>query len=354
MKELVLICPCSELSLVGERLRLILDYALNCGLRVSIITRAENLRPLQGKRLLFAIDLGSDGINLEYCRMLSKIRQNTDFFLDCVGAVVVDGSSECYTKAVGRELVFAANMAGCAFPGRPLVEGTGTLRNFQIQADRRKTDLMTAYHLAARNLIERLTNFIFPQPENPKLLVLHASNFLTSNTWNFWNMVKKQLHGIEIQELSLRNGEIFDCGGCPYTMCMHFSEKGKCYYGGTMTEKVHPAVLECNALLLLCPNYNDAVSANIAAFINRLTSLYRKTPFYEKYLFSVIVSGYSGGDLVAEQLISGLNMNKSFLLPPRFAHLETANDPGSIRDIPDIEKTAEAYASHIEKVLGKD
>ena len=33
---------------------------------------------------------------------------------------------------------------------------------------------------------------------------------------------------------------------------------------------------------------------------------------------ALIVSGYSGGDLIARQLISGLNMNKSFYLPPRF------------------------------------
>ncbi len=40
--------------------------------------------------------------------------------------------------------------------------------------------------------------------------------------------------------------------------------------------------------------------------------------------FGIIVSGYSGGDLVAEQLISALNMNKTFILPSRFALLETA------------------------------
>ena len=49
-----------------------------------------------------------------------------------------------------------------------------------------------------------------------------------------------------------------------------------------------------------------------------------------KSLFGVVVSGYSGGDIVAEQLISGLNMNKTFALPGKFAILETANDPGEI------------------------
>lgn len=55
---------------------------------------------------------------------------------------------------------------------------------------------------------------------------------------------------------------------------------------------------------MLCPNYNDALSANLTAFINRLTSLFRTTRFYDKALFAVVVSGYSGSDIVAEQLIA--------------------------------------------------
>ncbi len=68
-------------------------------------------------------------------------------------------------------------------------------------------------------------------------------------------------------------------------MCMHFSSKSNCYYGGVIVDEVYPAILDCDALVLLCPNYNDAVSANLCAFINRLTALFRKTRFYEKYIF---------------------------------------------------------------------
>lgn len=83
-----------------------------------------------------------------------------------------------------------------------------------------------------------------------------------------------------------------------------------------------------DGVVMLCPNYNDALSANLTAFINRLTALFRQTRFYDKALFALVVSGYSGSDLVARQLISAMNMNKSFYLPGRFALLETANDPG--------------------------
>ncbi len=83
-----------------------------------------------------------------------------------------------------------------------------------------------------------------------------------------------------------------------------------------------------DGVVMLCPNYNDALSANLTAFINRLTALFRQTRFYDKALFALVVSGYSGSDLVARQLISAMNMNKSFYVPGRFALLETANDPG--------------------------
>ena len=89
------------------------------------------------------------------------------------------------------------------------------------------------------------------------------------------------------------------------------------------------------------------VTANLVASINRLTALYRKTKFYDKQLFSIIVSGYSGSDGIAKQLISSLNMNKTFKLPPYFALMETANDAGSIIDIPNIEKKAKAFAQNI-------
>ena len=38
--------------------------------------------------------------------------------------MIIDAESEFYTKATARELAVAANRAGCAFVGRPLVEGT--------------------------------------------------------------------------------------------------------------------------------------------------------------------------------------------------------------------------------------
>ena len=54
---------------------------------------------------------------------------------------------------------------------------------------------------------------------------------------------------------------------------------------------------------------------------------------------------------MAEQLISALNMNKAFILPEKFSILETANDPGSIREIHGIEEQAKEFAGRMKKML---
>lgn len=122
-------------------------------------------------------------------------------------------------------------------------------------------------------------------------------------------------------------------------------------------EQVYPALLESDALMILSPNYNDSVSANIMAFINRLTALYRKVDFKDKLLFSIVVSGYSGSDILAEQLISSLHFNKGFALPAHAIRMLTANDPGEILSCKDIEKEAEVYAeritAHLERSVRK-
>ena len=116
-----------------------------------------------------------------------------------------------------------------------------------------------------------------------------------------------------------------------------------------MVEKVYPAVCQGDVIVLVCPNYNDAVSANITAFFNRLTALFRKeeAAFANKEVYALVVSGYSGGDIVAEQILDAMNCNKNFILPPYFALIETANDPKSILRNAGIEDRAARLAKYI-------
>ncbi len=350
MKEnFVLIMPrCAERAKSG-RLRKIIGHTLATTTPEEIIETAEQLHPLQGKKILFAVVLGSSGINLEYYRMLKKIRLNQHMFDDCLGALLVDGMSDLYTKYIARELALAANIAGCAFIGRPLVEGTALLSNFHLLAQTRNLDAHGAYLWAAGDLLERLLSSSNIDCQEPRhLLVLHASSKTFSNTYALWQMVKDNLSGsITIQEISLREKEVNDCAGCSYETCLYFGSKGSCYYGGTISKNVYPALNKCTDLLLVCPNYNDALSAYLTAFINRLTSIYLHRRFYDKRLYALIVSGYSGGDIIAGQLIAGLCMNKSFFLPPRFCMMETAHEKGSLVKKFAIEQKASMFAKQI-------
>lgn len=306
-----------------------------------------------GKHLaLFAIDLGEYGVNLEYTRLLGWLRSHPKSLEGWTGGVTADADSDLYTKSAARELVFTANRAGCAFVGRPLVEGTKTLSNFAIVASNLGTDLYGAYVESIKLLVKEMAKSQKPDKERKReLLVLHASSHKSSNTYAVWQGVKQYLTDISITEIGLRNGTLADCSGCPYKMCLHFGERGSCFYGGVMVENVYPAVKKADGILLLAPNYNDALSANLTAFINRLTALFRTTRFYDKKLFGIVVSGYSGSDLIAEQMIAALNMNKTFYLPGHFAMLETANHPGEAMKLPGIEERMRQYAKRIQNNL---
>ena len=342
--SLVLIHPYPDRPEADTRLSGILAHAL-AGRAGRTIRTAEELERLEGQRLLFALPLGAEGVNLEYVRMLARMRREPELLAGCTAGLIVDGTSHLYTKSAAAELTLAANLAGCSFVGRPLVEGTGDLSNFKVQANNLGTDLAGAYRAAAQELTERLEQPADLTQDSPELLVLHASSHHTSNTMALWEQTKKRLGGRFIYtEIGLRNGTLSDCSGCPYTMCLHFGERGGCFYGGVMVEEVYPALRRADALVMLCPNYNDALSANLTASINRMTALYRTVQFYDKALYAIVVSGYSGGDIVARQLISALCMNKSFYLPPRFALLETANDAGTALNLPGIGGRLDGFA----------
>ena len=345
--SLVLLYPAPDSGWAGQRLDGVLKCAL-AGREVCVLRTAEELTGLEGKRLLLALALGDTGVNVEYIRMLSRLRREPGLLQGCTGGLIVDGAGELYTKSAAAEAALALNLAGCALVGRPLVEATGSLANFEVQAKNLNTGRMGAYRHAAAELTQRAETECFLKKERPEVLVLHASSHHTSNTMDLWSRAREQVEGrCDLREIGLRNGTLSDCSGCPYTMCLHFGEQGGCFYGGVMRDEVYPAVRAADALVLLCPNYNDALSANLTAFINRLTALFRQTRFYDKAVFAIVVSGYSGGDVVARQVIAAMNMNKSFYLPQNFALIETANNPGQALALPGIAQRLEGFAQNI-------
>ena len=346
MSRLTVICPGDT---ARERYALTLEYALKDHPTRVLTTLSA---PLHHQPILFAVPLDESGVNHGYYDLLAYLRTHPGCLSGCVGGVLVDGCGDLYTKAVSRELVLSASRAGCTFPGRPLVEAIGSLQNFTVQAKNADCSLEQAYRLAAADLVERVISFAPPRRLRPRLLVLHASSHKTSNTLALWSRCRERLaKECDITEIGLRNGTLEDCAGCPYTMCLHFGEQGDCFYGGVMVQEVYPAIREADAVVLLCPNYNDALSANLTAAINRLTALYRTTPFTDKAVFAIVVSGYSGGDIVARQVVSALNMNKGFWLPANFCILETANDAGTAVTLPGIEERLDSFTENILRQL---
>ncbi len=332
----------------SPRLQSVLHYALD-RLPWRSALPGESLR---GRKLVFAAALDRFGPGEDFCRLLRTLRASEDGLDGASAALLIDGAGEGGTKAAARALVLAANGAGCAFPGKPLVEGTGSLHNLDVLSRNIGLSQAETYRETARALLRRLSGFSPPKPERPRVLMLHASDHATSNTLALGGALRGRLEpDIAFEELSLRNGAVFDCRGCSYTVCSHYAKSQSCFYGGSIVDEVYPALMRAGALLLLLPNYNDSVSANIMAFINRLTSLQLFHDLGEKYLFAVVVSGYSGGDLVAQQALGALCLNKGFLLPPRFCLMETANDPGAALAAPGVAQRLDAFANRIREVL---
>ena len=315
---------------------------------VQFVRPADLETGFRDRHLLFALHLDEFGAGEELYMLLRLLRRNTDCLNGCVGGVVIDGEGELYTKSAAQALVLAANSAGCLFPGKPLVEGTGSLYNQHILARKEGLSWEETYFLRVRELAHRVLTFVPPRFERPKLLMLHASDHERSNSvWMGRQILSRLPDAVETQEISLRNGTIFDCRGCSYDTCLHFAENQSCFYGGTITEAVLPAIESCSAMLFLCPNFNDAVSANIMALFNRLTNLLVLRDLSDKYVFGVVVSGYSGSDLVARQLLGAMCLNKTAILPPKFCLMQTAHDPGSAKERPGMDQRLDAFARQI-------
>lgn len=342
MKKLVVIMP----GKISERLNNMVTYSLE-GYEYEIIKTSDEISYLENKRILFAVELGDSGINIELYKILEKINLSGHILDNSIGSIIISSNNEFYTRDVARKIILYANMAGCTFPGRPLSEATGTLKNYNTYKKKCDIDLFDICLFDCKKTVDNLMKFNAKTIKNPKILTLHASNYETSNTLTLWHMVKNNLIGYDIKEIHIENGSVSDCKGCIYTACKHFSESNNCFYGGIMVDEVYPAILDCDIMIMLCPNYNDSISANMSAVINRLTALFRKTKFYDKYFYAIIVSGYSGSDIIAQQLISALNINKTFILPQRFAIMETANDIGDINRLDNIEIEAKEFAQNI-------
>lgn len=306
---------------------------------------------MKGQKVIFCFDLDAFGDSPALEKLIKEALISDHAAFDSVIAgLIVISETEFYTKQYAQRFIFNMSLHQVSFVGHPLVEiveGYKNLKTWQKQLSKPLDAI--GIHLVVQ-LINRLEREGVRRYKKPNILVLHASQDKTSNTLMLWNAVGKHLEDLSPRVLHVENGTIVDCKGCGFTQCIHYSENNSCFYGGQVVLEILPAIENADIIVWLLPNYNDAISAMLTAVINRMTVLYRRVPLFEKCIFAIVVSGNSGGDCVASQLIGALNINKGMYLPNDFLLTAIANDPGSVMDIPDIALKAEQFAKRLRKL----
>ena len=305
--------------------------------------KVKNIGVKGHHKMLFIIELDvigeNDAANAYLRDQMTLFKQGyKTAFSNAIGALIVVSGDECYTKSYAKKFIFVANQMGCEFIGHPLVERVKDHQNFKTWAKVIDEPLETIEKIQISKLIKRLASYTFLDKESLKILVLHAGHKGISNTLMLWDLIKERLItkgnvSLIIDELHVEEGKITDCYGCSFETCTYYSLEKSCFYGGFVVESLFPMIEQADIVVWICPNYNDAISAKLMAVINRLTALYRKISFQDKYILAVVVSGNSGNDSVTGQLIGALHINKGFRLPPNFVSMAIANDPGDILQI---------------------
>ena len=126
-------------------------------------------------------------------------------------------------------------------PANPWWRGQAPLYNQHILAAQLGLSWEETYCRRVRELAQRVLTFQLPRFRQPRILMLHASDHLHSNTVWMGRQILAQLPAtFTSQEVSLQNGTIQDCRGRSYTACLHYAQHHTCFYGGTISQEVLP------------------------------------------------------------------------------------------------------------------
>lgn len=307
---------------------------------------------MKGQKVLFCFELDEFGdCTSTYLEVKGILSANPLAFDGSMGALIVISKTEFSTKRFAQQFIFNMSQKGVSFIGHPLVEIIEDYKNLHTWQKTIQLPLDELGLFLVQQLVERFQDERYKRYRDPKILVLHASQDSKSNTLTFWKMIEEKLQDLHPRTLHVENGTIVDCKGCGFTQCIHYSESMSCFYGGQVVMEILPAIEEADIVIWLLPNYNDAISAMLTALINRMTVLYRRKVLHEKSIMAIVVSGNSGSDSVACQLIGALNINKGLFLPDHFLFSTIANDPGSVMQSVGIEEAAERFAERIRALV---
>lgn len=311
--------------------------------------RLQSVKCIQTDALIFVCDLNEIGRD-EGIDQLVKAWRSQSLRGKTIG-LICRTQNDWHTKTYARIMALIMNDLGAAVLGKALVEILPDYDNFSAW---KKSSHMSLEEIAMSrisDLIQRMADFTHKKDEKPKILVIHSCSEKTSNTLALWRLVEasiqKKAPQVEIQERYLARGSVTDCIGCDYKVCIGEAQKLNCVVGGQFVDEIMPSLEWANAVVWLCPNYNDTISADLIAVINRMSGFYRTRDLSHKSVYAVIVSGNSGTDAVANQLLGSLSLNKGYMLPPQFCLSEIASDPLSVLGKRGVQEKAEAFAGNI-------
>lgn len=263
-----------------------------------------------------------------------------------VAGFYVDSKTPLHTREAGVQLIYHANKQGARMPGRSLVEAAGELENLvplSAPLEKSPTEILEDQ---LRGLAGRMEQPHLQKKKN-RLSVWTIGSPGRSATLAIWDLILPHLKDIEVDLLSFGNENIRDCRGCAYALCKKMGQETRCIYEDYVVEHMYPSIEKSDGILILTPNYNDMLPANFVSSINRLTALFRKRKFFDKSLFSLVVTGHTGAELLSRQLIGALHVNKTFALPPRFTWEVRAHTVASVHENRVLPALAEDFAARI-------
>lgn len=319
-------------------------------------TTLDETSVLPAKKVLIICDLNEIGRDSEIDRWILKLRKkaNEDNVLPLEGyyfGLVTRSKSDWYTKTYARYLCLCLNALGADIIGKPLIEFLPNYVNLKTWQKRMNGSLEEVARQLIHQLIHKIIVTEHVRIYRPKILVLHASKEGISNTLSVWRMTEKALKKLSpqfiIKEIAIERGSITDCIGCPFDVCIELAKALSCTVGGQFVDEIMPALDEADAVVWLCPNYNDTIGADLSSVINRMSGFYRSRDLSQKRFYAIIISGNSGTDAVANQLVGALNLNKGFALAPNFCLTEIASEPLSVLEKEDLQLRVEGFASRI-------
>lgn len=365
MELAVLLLP-SQNAVEHKRLKFVLNKALAQLNHRVFYDIAQVPRPC---RLLVAMSLGKEGINLAYLKLLSQLRSGQVDLRSSVAGLVVESAGTLYSKQTATELAFALNKSGCGLVGNPLIEATDTLAHFPLieevpegyeLPDYSDSESVACYIKAVSLLGQRVAGPGFRgkspltgRADLPKIMVvMPEEEGGSSNLMDLWAELRRRIAPFaHCYLLSLRRDLNHACNDCDHRRCAHYGENQSCFYGGSLPMPWTNCLQEADALLMLCPSMHNSLHSLSLGFLQQLSSLFMQCAFREKAVFALGVTPYASGDMLANQLIATLCLDYSFYLPPHFSLIETAKDPLEAISREGIEEKLDQFAHSILQLL---